>query len=96
MFYGAYVGIHSIVRAELGAEIDESKLASKQIQKEDSNNKPDPAKTAYYYDIGLEKEESSPKYQQFTVIQIVYIGQEPAVPRSWRSNSLFSRPPPAA
>lgn len=94
MFYGAYVGVHSIIKAELQADPDECKIAAKLISKEDANSR-ETNKNTFYYDTFAEGTfESASKKPMVSTAETFYVDRELTVPRSRYCTTLFCRPPP--
>lgn len=96
MFYGLYVGVHSIMKVESDSGIDETKLAVKTIFKDASDPQTGEASTNFYYDqfFGEETSSSDPVFHQFSGRTIRIIPHEDPVFQSYY-HPLFSRPPPA-
>lgn len=94
MFYGAYVGLHSIIKAELQGDPGEFKIAAKQIAKEDTGS-PETEKNTFYYDNFAEGlSESDNKKPMVSTAETIYVDREFTVPRSRYCTTLFCRPPP--
>ncbi len=94
MFYGAYVGIHSIIKAELQADPGEFKIAAKQISKRDADSR-ETEKNTFYYDNFAEKNYESDSQKPIVLtVETIYIDRELTVPRSRYCTTLFCRPPP--
>jgi hypothetical protein len=97
MFYGAYVGIHSIIRTELQEDPDNAKIAAKQINVDRPSHDQHPEKgTYYYYNHAAPAELEQPLPQKYSVTQTIYTGGKMTVPRSRYCTTLFCRPPPLA
>ena len=95
MFYGAYVGVHSIIKAELQADPGESKIAAKQISKDDAGSRQETQKNTFYYDSFTEGTYASDsKKPLVSTAQTIYVDRELTVPRSRYCTTLFCRPPP--
>jgi hypothetical protein len=96
MFYGAYVGIHSIVKAELQDDPD-TEIAAKQINADSSSQDQHSEKRTYHYDNHVSPAEpDQPPQQEYFTAQTIYTGGKPAIPRSRYCTTLFCRPPPVA
>lgn len=94
MFYGAYVGVHSIIKAELQDDTGELKIAAKQISKEDAESR-ETKKNTFYYDSFAEGNcESISKNSVNSITGNIYVDRELTVPRSRYCTTLFCRPPP--
>jgi hypothetical protein len=96
MFYGLYLGVHSIMKFELGSDED-NKLAAKTILKDHAETAPGAEDNTFYYDhfFGDDNSASDPLIHQFAGGTILLIPHEDPVHRSCY-HPLFSRPPPAA
>ncbi|MCA1747093.1 MAG: hypothetical protein LC655_05305 [Bacteroidales bacterium] len=94
MFYGAYVGVHSIIKAELQADPGEFKIAAKQISKEDTGSRETEKNTFYYDNFAEGACEYISKKPMVSTAQTIYVDRELAVPRSRYCTTLFCRPPP--
>ena len=94
IFYGAYVGVHSIMKAELQAGTDESIIAAKRITKENTDFR-ETQKNTFYYDYYAEQaDEPKRKNPVVSIAETLYVNCELAVPRSRYCTTLFCRPPP--
>ncbi len=97
MFYGAYIGIHTIIRAELQEDTDGKEIAVKQINVErDSHNHRTEKRTYYYGNQPVFEKQDQPLLQVYIVSQTIYEGGKIALPRARYCTTLFCRPPPAA
>lgn len=94
MFYGAYVGLHSIIKAELQTDPGEFKIAAKQISKEDAGSRETQNNTFYYDNFAERTSESDSKKPLVSTAQTIYVDHELTVPRSRYCTTLFCRPPP--
>jgi hypothetical protein len=94
MFYGAYVGVHSIIKAELQADPGEFKITAKEISKKDVNSR-ESHKNTFYYDTFAEgTSESTSQKPMVSIAETFYVDRELTVPRSRYCTTLFCRPPP--
>ncbi len=93
MFYGAYIGINTLMKADAGTE-DDSRLAAKQIIKEDTGETSHSEKDTFYYDnytVGTEPVPASPV---FRMVKEHFPDPDPEISRPWFCSSLYCRPPP--
>lgn len=95
MFYGLYVGVHSIMKLELGSDTDED-LAAKMIFRDHDNTQTSAASKTFYYDQFTEEDNtgSEPLIHRIAGGTIMPKPHEDPVRRSFY-HPLFSRPPPA-
>jgi len=96
IFSGAFLGIHSIVKAELQGNPEEAKITVRKLHSSNTCHKNSQHKKTFYYDQYAEKEETDPAIQEYAGAESIYTGTEIAVPRSWCCTSLYCRPPPRA
>ncbi len=96
MFYGLYIGVHSIMKFESGSDEDTA-LAAKTIFKDHSDTQPGAASNNYHYDqfFGECSTCSDPVIHRFSGGTSLLITHEDPVLRSYY-HPLFSRPPPVA
>lgn len=96
MFYGLYVGVHSIVKLESdGAAIDDAEIVAKTIFKGDNEARQDTAgKTCYYVQFMSAHDEAQDPHISQTAGQAML--PKPHEDQAGRScyHPLFSRPPP--
>ncbi len=96
MFYGLYIGVHSIMKFESGSDEDTA-LAAKTIFKDNSDAQPDADSKNFHYDqfIGECITCSDPVIHRFAGGTSLLIPHKDTVFRSY-FHPLFSRPPPVA
>lgn len=96
MFYGLYVGVHSIVKIELGSDIDDKEIAAKTINRDQNPSKPEVDRKTCHYDqfIADHDSASDPLILQIATGTLVPKPHEDPVRRT-HYHPLFSRPPPA-
>ena len=94
IFSGAYLGIHSIVRAELQGNPAEAGITVRKVHSSNTCYKSSQEKRTFYYDQFTEQSETGPAIPKYAVPGTIYTGTEIAVPRSWCCASLYCRPPP--
>ena len=94
IFSGAFLGIHSIVRAELQGNPAEAKITVRKPHSGNTCHKTSQQKNTFYYDQYAEQSETDPAIPEYAGAESIYTGTEIAVPRSWCCNSLYCRPPP--
>lgn len=93
MFYGAYIGLHSLMKEDPGTE-DDPRLAAKQIMKEDAGETGHAETETFYYDNYTAETESSAECPVFRLVQEPCPDPDPEISRPWFFSSLFCRPPP--
>lgn len=96
MFYGLYVGVHSIIKIELGSDIDDKELAAKTIFTDHDDTRPGATGKTCFYDefIAANDSASDPRIQQIAGGTMLPKPHEDPGGRSYY-HPLFSRPPPA-
>lgn len=95
IFSGAFLGIHSIVRAELQGNPAEATITVRKTHSGNTCHKTSQENGTFYYDQYAEQAETDPAIPEYTGAETIYTGTEIAVPRSWCCTSLYCRPPPS-
>jgi len=95
MFYGLYIGVHSIMKIESASETDGKELAAKTIFRDHDSIKTETAgKTCYYVQfIAAHDAAADPHIQSFVAAGMLPKPHEDPVHRPYY-HPLFSRPPP--
>ncbi|MEX0987590.1 MAG: hypothetical protein WD052_08950 [Bacteroidales bacterium] len=94
MFYGVYVGIHTIIQEEQLFDSDTSGSAAKVISKVSDNSEQQSIKNTYYYDQYSKTVCQEPDIPSHATVFVIHPAGNIPLARSWFFSTLFSRPPP--
>jgi hypothetical protein len=94
MFYGLYVGVHSIMKLEQDSDTDEDLAANMIFSDHDDTRQGNVSNTYYYDQFTAENNDcSDPEVHRIAGGTVMPIPHEDPVRRSYY-HPLFSRPPP--
>jgi hypothetical protein len=93
MFYGAYIGINTLMKEEPGTE-DDPRLAARQIMKKDAGEPSHSEKETFHYDNYTSDTETCAECPVFRVVQLRCPDPDPDISQPWFFSNLFCRPPP--
>ena len=94
MFYGLYLGVHSIAKIEHGQQLLNSDKKARIIFYEDNDQQTEKGSNAFYYDYFVSGTSGQTPAPKFISVSLPLLLKHPPGNRSCY-HPLFSRPPPA-